>query len=304
MPVQEWEDLIGRTPLVRLRQASSRATVLAKCEWFNPGGSSKDRAALFMLRAALASGRLAPGGTVVEPTSGNTGIALAWLGVRMGLKVVITMPENMSRERVSLLRAFGAQVVLTPAAEGLSGAVRVARDLVAEIEGAFLPNQFANPANVEAHYRTTGPEIWEDTEGRVEVVVAGVGTGGTLTGIARYLRERRPQVQVVAVEPAESPLLSGGTPGPHGIQGIGAGFLPPLLERELVTEVVAVSTEQAEAAVRELAREEGMLVGLSSGAAYWAALQLANRPENLAKTIVAIFPDSGERYLSLGLWER
>ncbi|ACX51334.1 cysteine synthase [Ammonifex degensii KC4] len=304
MRAREWENLIGRTPLVLLKRLGGKATILAKCEWFNPGGSVKDRAALFMLKEALASGKLAPGGTVVEPTSGNTGIALAWLSRRLELQVVITMPENMSRERVDLLTAYGAKVVLTPAEKGLPGAVEAAKELVQEMKGAFMPDQFSNPANAEAHYRTTGPEIWEDTEGRVDIVVAGVGTGGTLTGIARYLKERKPEVQVVAVEPAESPVLSGGKPGRHGIQGIGAGFVPPLLARELIDEVILVTTAEAVATCRELAAKEGILAGLSSGAACRAALKLASRPENRGKVVVVIFPDSGERYISLGLWRK
>uniref|UniRef100_A0A7C1F7L3 Cysteine synthase n=1 Tax=Ammonifex degensii TaxID=42838 RepID=A0A7C1F7L3_9THEO len=296
--------MIGNTPLVRLTKiaADLPAVVAAKCEWFNPGGSAKDRPALWMLRDALAKGLIRPGGTVIEPTSGNTGIALAWLGVRFGLRVILTMPETMSEERRKLLRALGAELVLTPAAEGIPGAVRRAEEIAASVSGVFMPNQFANPANAESHYRTTGPEIWRDTEGRVEIVVAGIGTGGTLTGIARALQERKPGVKMVAVEPAESPVLSRGVAGKHGIQGIGAGFVPEVLERSLINEVFPVPTEAAYETARSLAVKEGLLVGISAGAACFAALTVARRPENTGKLVVVIFPDAGERYLSTGLF--
>lgn len=298
--------LIGNTPLVTLTKVAAGlpARVAAKCEWFNPGGSSKDRAALSMLKDALAKGLIREGGTIVEPTSGNTGISLAWLGARFGLRVLLTMPETMSAERRALLQALGAEVVLTPGAEGLPGAVRQAGKLAAEIPGAVILNQFANPANPESHYRTTGPEIWRDTGGRVDMVVAGVGTGGTLIGIAKALKERNPGVKTVAVEPAESPVLSGGAAGRHGIQGIGAGFVPQVVDRSLIDEIIPVTTDAAVETVRSLARKEGLLVGISAGAACHAALSVAARPENEGKLVVAILPDSGERYLSAGLFER
>lgn len=298
--------LIGNTPLVALQKvgAGLSARVTAKCEWFNPGGSSKDRAALWMLKDAMARGLLREGGTIVEPTSGNTGISLAWLGVRFGLRVVLTMPETMSVERRTLLQALGAEVVLTPGTEGIPGAVRRAERLAAEIPGAIIPNQFANPANPESHYRTTGPEIWRDTGGNVDIVVAGIGTGGTLIGIARALKELKPGVKTVAVEPAESPVLSGGTAGMHGIQGIGAGFVPEVVDRSLIDEIIPVPTAAAVETARSLARKEGLLAGISSGAACFAALSAARRPENEGKLVVTVLPDSGERYLSTGLFEK
>ncbi|MEW6192253.1 MAG: cysteine synthase A [Bacillota bacterium] len=296
--------LIGNTPLVGLARiaAGLPARVAAKCEWFNPGGSAKDRPAWWMLQDALARGLIRPGDTIVEPTSGNTGIALAWLGVQLGLRVILTMPETMSAERRKLLRALGAEVVLTPAAEGIPGAVRCAEEIAAAA-GAFTPNQFGNPANPESHYRTTGPEIWRDTEGQVDIVVAGVGTGGTLTGVARALKERKPGVRTVAVEPAESPVLSRGVAGKHGIQGIGAGFVPQVLDRDLIDEVFPVPTEAACEMARSLAVKEGMLTGISAGAACFAALSVAGRPENAGKLVVVVFPDGGERYLSTGLFD-
>ncbi|MEW6574198.1 MAG: cysteine synthase A [Bacillota bacterium] len=298
--------LIGNTPLVALTKvgAGLPARVAAKCEWFNPGGSSKDRAALWMLTDALARGLVREGRTIVEPTSGNTGISLAWLGVRFGLRVILTMPETMSAERRTLLRALGAEVVLTPGTDGIPGAVRRAQELAAEIPGAFMPNQFANPANPESHYRTTGPEIWQDTGGDVDIVVAGIGTGGTLVGIARALKELNPGVKTVGVEPAESPVLSGGMAGKHGIQGIGAGFIPQVVDRSLIDEILPVETGAAMATARSLAEREGLLTGISSGAACFAALSVAARPENEGKLVVAVLPDSGERYLSTGLFDR
>ncbi|MEW6447119.1 MAG: cysteine synthase A [Bacillota bacterium] len=298
--------LIGNTPLIPLTKvgAGLPARVAAKCEWFNPGGSSKDRAALWMLKDALAKGLLREGGTIIEPTSGNTGISLAWLGVRLRLRVILTMPETMSAERRTLLRALGAEVVLTPGAEGIPGAVRRAKELASEIPGAIIPNQFANPANPKSHYLTTGPEIWHDTGGQVDIVVAGIGTGGTLVGIAKALKERKPGVKTVAVEPAESPVLSGGAPGKHGIQGIGAGFVPQVVDMSLIDEIIPVATSAAMATARSLAEQEGLLTGISSGAACFAALSVARRPENEGKLVVAVFPDSGERYLSTGLFEK
>ncbi|HIE12587.1 MAG TPA: cysteine synthase A [Desulfotomaculum sp.] len=298
--------LIGNTPLVPLTKlgAGLPAQVAAKCEWFNPGGSAKDRAALWMLKEALTKGIIREGGTIIEPTSGNTGISLAWLGLRFGLRVLLTMPQTMSQERRLLLEALGAEVVLTPGAEGLPGAVRRAKELAAEIPGAVILNQFANPANPESHYQTTGPEIWQDTGGTVDIVVAGIGTGGTLTGIARALKERKPGVKTVAVEPAESPVLSGGTPGSHGIQGIGAGFVPEVVDRSLIDEIIPVATDAAVETARSLARKEGLLVGISSGAACHAALAVARRPENAGKLLVTVFPDGAERYLSAGIFAR
>jgi len=298
-------DLIGHTPLVRLTllAAGLPAAVAAKLEFLNPGGSVKDRAALSMLAAAEAQGRLGPGAVVIEPTSGNTGVGLAWICARKGYRLVLTMPETMSLERRRLLRAFGAEIVLTPGDEGMPGAVRRAEELAARTPGAFVPGQFANPANPEAHRRGTAVEIWEDTAGAVDILVSGVGTGGTLTGTAGELKKRKPAVRAVAVEPAESPVLAGGPPGAHSIQGIGAGFVPDILERPLIDEVVAVSSREARETARRLAREEGLLVGLSAGAAARAALEVAARPENAGRLVVVIFPDSGERYLSTGLFD-
>jgi len=297
-------EAVGRTPLLVLHRVAAGlgARVAAKLEYLNPGGSVKDRAALAMLEAAERAGRLDRETVVVEPTSGNTGIGLAWICVRKGYRLVLTMPESMSLERRSLLAAYGAEVVLTPAEEGMAGAVRRAEELARRYPKAFIPSQFANPANPAVHEATTGIEIWEDTGGEVDILVAGVGTGGTLTGTARALKGRKPGLRVVAVEPAESPVLSGGSPGPHPIQGIGAGFVPPVLDRELVDEIVTVSGEEAKEMSRRLAREEGLLAGISSGAACAAALRLAARPENSGRLVVTIFPDSGERYLSSGLF--
>lgn len=300
------DQLIGGTPLLELcrleRQLDLGARVLVKLESFNPGGSVKDRVARAMLDDAEASGRLAPGGTIVEPTSGNTGIGLASVAAARGYRVVIVMPETMSAERRALMRAYGAELVLTEGARGMAGAIEKANELVNEIPGAILAGQFTNPANPAMHEATTGPEIWRDTEGNVDLFVAGVGTGGTITGVGRYLKRQNPAVRVVAVEPAASPVLSGGQAGPHPLQGIGAGFVPEILDTEIYDEILTASGEDACAAARLLGRSEGVLAGISSGAALWGALTLARRPENQGKTIVALLPDTGERYLSTTLF--
>jgi len=299
-------ETFGNTPLVRLNSLTDGlgATVLAKLEFFNPASSVKDRLGVAIVDAAESSGELAPGGTIVESTSGNTGIALAMVGAARGYHVVLTMPETMSKERRVLLRALGAELVLTPGSEGMKGAVERAEEIVAETPNAILARQFANPANPEIHRRTTAEEIWADTDGAVDVFVAGVGTGGTLTGVGQVLKERKPEVTVVAVEPADSPILNGGAPGPHKIQGIGANFVPEVLDAEVYDEVIDVALDDALVTARELAAREGILAGISSGANVWAALQLAGRPEHAGKTIVVIVPDTGERYLSTVLWEQ
>ncbi len=295
--------LIGRTPLVKVNKlfGETNATVLAKLEFYNPANSVKDRIGVAMVDAAEKAGVLEPGGTIVEATSGNTGIALAMVGAARGYDVVLTMPETMSKERRALLRAFGAELVLTPGPEGMRGAVNKANEIAAE-RGGVLVRQFENPANVDIHRRTTAEEIWADTDGTVDIVVAGVGTGGTISGVGQVLKERKPGVRMVAVEPAESPILSGGQPGPHKIQGIGANFVPEILDRSVLDEVVTVSSEDAVAMAREAARAEGLLVGISSGAALKAAGELAARPENTGKTIVVVIPSFGERYLSSVLY--
>ena len=297
-------DLIGNTPLLRLERFAPGGGVLAKLECMNPLSSAKDRAALYMIDEAERAGKLAPGGVIVEPTSGNTGVGLAYIGALRGYRVILTMPESMSVERRNLLSALGAELVLTPAAAGMSGAVAEAERLAAALPGAWIPDQFGNPANPKAHYETTGPEIWRDTDGAVDVLVAGVGTGGTLIGAGRYLKERKPGVRVVAVEPAESPLLSGGAAGSHKIQGIGANFIPGNYDPALVDEVVRVPGDAAIAAGRELVRTEGLLCGISSGAVAWAARELSRRAEDAGKTIVAVLPDTGERYLSTELFSK
>ena len=299
-------EMIGGTPLLALERLGQkrgwRAKVLAKLEYFNPAGSVKDRAALGMIQAAEKEGRLRPGAVIVEPTSGNTGIGLAAIAAVRGYRVILTMPETMSLERRKLLTAYGAEIVLTPGEQGMQGAIDRAEELLREIPGSILAGQFDNRANPAAHYASTGPEIWRDTEGQVDIFVAGVGSGGTVTGVARCLKERRPAVEIVAAEPAESPVLSGGAAGPHGIQGIGGGFVPGNYDPTVVDRVLTVTTEESLALARETARTEGVLVGISSGAALAAAEQLALLPENAGKTIVALLPDTGERYLSTELF--
>lgn len=303
--VRDMTELVGRTPLVRLNKVARDcpATVAAKLEFFNPGGSVKDRIGLNMIEQAERDGRLAPGALIVEPTSGNTGIGLALTCAVRGYKLVLTMPESMSMERRLLLAGFGARIVLTPANLGMKGAIAEAQRLVAETPGAFMPSQFENPANPAVHERTTALEIWEDTEGAVDILVAGVGTGGTLTGCARALKAKKPALQAVAVEPADSPVLSGGQPGPHGIQGIGAGFVPANADRNLFDEILPVATDDAIAMARRLMREEGILCGISAGAAVHAAVQVASRHLNAGKFVVAVVPDTGERYLSTALFQ-
>lgn len=300
-------ELIGRTPLLELcnyeRNHDLKAVLLAKLECMNPAGSAKDRVAANMIARAETEGRLAPGGTIIEPTSGNTGIGLAAAAAAKGYRVILTMPDTMSVERRTLLKAYGAEVVLTDGAQGMAGAIAKAQALAAELPGSFIPGQFTNPDNPAAHRATTGPEIWEDTGGRVDIFVAGVGTGGTLTGVGQYLKERNPKVRVVAVEPAGSPVLSGGIAGAHGLQGIGAGFLPDTLDTAVYDQVMQVTEEQAYAAGRELARREGILAGISAGAALWAATELARQPENTGKTVVVLLPDTGDRYLSTPLFQ-
>ena len=300
-------EMIGETPLLALerlgRERGWRARVLAKLEYFNPAGSVKDRAALGMIQAAEKEGRLRPGAVIVEPTSGNTGIGLAAIAAVRGYRVILTMPETMSLERRKLLMAYGAEIVLTPGDQGMQGAIDRAEEILREIPGSMLAGQFDNSANPAAHYASTGPEIWRDTEGKVDIFVAGVGSGGTVTGVGRYLKEQRPAVQIVAAEPAESPVLSGGKAAPHGIQGIGANFVPGNFDRDLVDQVLTVTTEESLALAREIARTEGVLVGISSGAALAAAEKLALLPENQGKTIVALLPDTGERYLSTALFD-
>jgi cysteine synthase A len=296
------DQLIGHTPLLELKRVEEAhevsARILGKLEYFNPAGSIKDRIAKAMIDDAEAAGILKPGATIIEPTSGNTGIGLASIAAARGYQLILTMPETMSVERRNLIKAYGAKIVLTDGAKGMTGAIEKANELAAEIEGSFIPGQFINPANPAIHKATTGPEIWQDTDGTVDILVAGVGTGGTLTGIGQYLKEQNPEVKLVAVEPSDSPVLSEGRAGSHKIQGIGAGFVPEVLDTTLYDEVITVESDDAFAIGREIGREEGVLVGISSGAAVWAALELAKRPENEGKTIVAILPDTGERYLS------
>lgn len=296
------DQLVGHTPLLELKRVEEAhgvsARILGKLEYFNPAGSIKDRIAKAMIDDAEAAGILKPGATIIEPTSGNTGIGLASIAAARGYQLILTMPETMSVERRNLIKAYGAKIVLTDGAKGMTGAIEKANELAAEIEGSFIPGQFINPANPAIHKATTGPEIWQDTDGTVDILVAGVGTGGTLTGIGQYLKEQNPEVKLIAVEPSDSPVLSEGRAGSHKIQGIGAGFVPEVLDTTLYDEVITVESDDAFAIGREVGREEGVLVGISSGAAVWAALELAKRPENEGKTIVAILPDTGERYLS------
>lgn len=303
---QKITDMVGATPLLELREYASangcKARILAKLEYRNPAGSVKDRVAVRMIDEAEKAGILHKGDVIIEPTSGNTGIGLACVAAARGYRLIITMPETMSMERRKLLSAYGAELVLTPASKGTKGAIRKANELADEI-GGFVPSQFTNPYNPQAHYDTTGPEIWEDTEGKVDIFVAGVGTGGTITGTGKYLKEKNPAVKIVAVEPAGSPVLSDGIPGRHKIQGIGAGFVPDTLDIEIYDEIIAVSDEDAYLTCRDLVRTEGALCGVSSGAALYAAKNLAERPENEGKTIVVLLPDSGERYLSMGVFD-
>ena len=298
-------EIVGGTPLVRLNQLDKElpGNVAVKLEFYNPANSVKDRIGKAIIDAAEASGELKPGGTVVEGTSGNTGIALAMVGAARGYKVVLTMPETMSTERRVMLRAFGAEIVLTPGAEGMRGAVDKAQEIVQSTENAVLARQFSNPANAEIHYNTTGPEVWEDTDGQVDIFVAGIGTGGTITGAGKYLREQKSDIRLVAVEPADSPLLTEGKAGPHKIQGLGANFVPDVLDREIYDHVYDVTVEDSVATSRDLGSREGILGGISSGAAVWAALQEAGKEENRDKLIVAIVPDFGERYISTLLYE-
>lgn len=301
------EELIGRTPLVRLSRFEKKhglcASVLAKVELFNPAGSVKDRAAKNMIDDAEARGLIAPGATIIEPTSGNTGIGLCMIAAMRGYRAVIVMPDTMSKERIMLMKAYGAKVVLTEGAKGMKGAIEKAEELAGTTPNSFIPAQFDNPANAEAHYITTGPEIYEDTDGNVDIFVAGVGTGGTITGIGRYLKEKCPSVKIVAVEPKSSPLLSEGRSGAHAIQGIGANFVPSVLDRTVYDEVIAVSNEDAVAFAADFGKTEGLLVGISSGAALAAAASLAKREENRGKSIVVLLPDTGERYLSSGIYD-
>ncbi|MGM9566872.1 MAG: cysteine synthase A [Clostridia bacterium] len=303
---QSVEELIGGTPLLKLNRFAAaeklEADLLAKLEYLNPAGSAKDRAALFMVNDAEKRGILKPGGAIIEPTSGNTGIGLSMVAVSRGYRVMIVMPDSMSKERRTLMTAYGAELVLTPGSEGMKGAIEKAEALEKEIPGSFILGQFENPANAEAHYRTTGPEIWEDTEGHTDIFVAGIGTGGTITGVGRYLKEQNPDVKIVAVEPASSPLLSKGFAGPHGLQGIGANFVPSLLDTEIYDEILTVTEEEAYGAARTLAKTEGILCGISSGAALFAGETLAKRKENTGKNIVVLLPDTGDRYLSTSLF--
>ncbi len=299
-------ELVGRTPLLEAaRFGKARGLtcrLLTKLEYLNPAGSVKDRVALWMIREGERTGALAPGATIIEPTSGNTGIGLAAIGAARGYRVILTMPETMSKERRDLLKAYGAEIVLTEGAKGMAGAIAKAEELAASIPGSFVPGQFDNPANPQAHYDTTGPEIWEQTEGALDLFVAGTGTGGTLTGTGRFLKEKKPGIRIVGVEPAGSPVLTQGKSGPHGLQGMGAGFIPKVLDTTLYDQMLTCTEEQAYAAAREFAKTEGILVGISSGAALWAASEVGSQPENAGKTVVVLLPDTGDRYLSTPLF--
>ena len=301
------DQLVGHTPLLEFshieKENSLEAKVIAKLEYFNPAGSVKDRVACSILNEAEKSGKLLPGGTVIEPTSGNTGIGLAAVGVSRGYRVIIVMPDTMSIERIQTIKAYGAEIVLTEGAKGMSGAIAKAEELAKENPGSIVAGQFVNPANPKAHYESTGPEIWEDTDGKVDIFVAGVGTGGTITGVGKYLKEKNPGVKIVAVEPESSPVLSQGKAGPHKIQGIGAGFVPEVLDTKIYDEIIAVKNEDAFATGKNIGKKEGILVGISSGAAVWAAVELAKRPENKGKNIVVLLPDTGSRYLSTTMFQ-
>ncbi len=300
-------ELAGSTPLMELKniekKESLEATVLAKLELFNPAGSAKDRVAVEMINNAEAKGILKEGSVIIEPTSGNTGIGLASVAASRGYRMIVTMPDTMSVERINLIKAYGAQIVLTEGAKGMTGAIEKAEQLAAENPDSFIPSQFTNPANPQAHYKTTGPEIWADTDGKVDIFVAGVGTGGTITGAGKYLKEKNPDIKIVAAEPADSPLLSQGRAGAHKLQGIGANFVPDTLDTSVYDEVITVTTEQAYSSGKAMSHTEGILVGISSGAALWAAKELAKRPENKGKTIVVLLTDTGERYLSTGMFD-
>lgn len=299
-------ELIGNTPLLEVKQLEKeetwKAKVLVKLEYLNPAGSVKDRVAYFLIQDAQRKGLLKEGAVIIEPTSGNTGIGLASVAAIMGYKVILTMPETMSIERINILKAYGAEIILTDGKKGMTGAIEKAKELAATMENSYIPGQFDNPMNPQTHYETTGPEIWRDTEGKLDILVAGVGTGGTITGVGTYLKEQNPRIQVVAVEPADSPVLSGGKAGPHTLQGIGAGFVPTVLNQQVYDRIITVTGDSALAAAKKLAHKEGILVGISSGAALYAAMELAQKAENEGKTIVAILPDSGDRYYSTPLF--
>lgn len=300
--------LVGNTPLVRFSRfgalAGAKGEILAKLEYLNPAGSAKDRVGIEMLDAALKSGRITADSVIIEPTSGNTGIGLASYAAQLGMKTVIVMPDTMSVERRQLLAAYGAELVLTEGAKGMAGAIEKAEELAAATPGSFIPAQFDNPDNCAAHYKTTGPEIWRDTDGKIDFFIAGVGTGGTITGTGRFLKEKNPDIKIIAVEPADSPLLSGGKAGAHGLQGIGANFVPSILDTEIYDEIITVTTEEAYEAARQTVRTEGIIVGITAGAALHAAKLIASRPENAGKTAVALLPDGGSKYLSTGMFER
>ena len=302
---KDMTELVGRTPMVWLNASGGKcpAKIAGKLEYFNPAGSVKDRIGVSMILAAEREGKIAPGATIVEPTSGNTGIALAWVAAARGYKMILTMPESMTPERRKILELFGAEVILTPAEEGMLGAVDRAREVLDTIPGAYMPHQFRNPANPQVHMETTAVEIWEDTDGQVDIFVAGVGTGGTLTGVGAVLKERKPEVRIVAIEPAGSPILSGGRAGPHMIQGIGAGFVPDVLDSDLIDEVILIENTEAFEQARNLAREDGIFAGISAGAAAAGAIKVASRPENAGKVVVVVLPDTAERYISTMLFQ-